>query len=138
MMNSSLSTGGSYLLVAKNVRYEKCLCCRITTAMYAIQSLCILALSIMIIATYTIYGFTINALSNSIYIIILLIFIIGLSIFLFLFRLYIWLRYGGVTTDLCLTILSNTLTTVAYIFVLFVSIRWRKYMIGLKKVLIRM
>uniref|UniRef100_A0A1I8EV81 Uncharacterized protein n=1 Tax=Wuchereria bancrofti TaxID=6293 RepID=A0A1I8EV81_WUCBA len=118
-MNSNLSTGGSYLLVAKNVRYEKCLCCRITTAMYAIQSLCILALSIMITATYTAYGFTI--------------FIIGLSILLFLFRLYIWFRDGDEITDLCLTILSNSLIMTVYIFALVISIRWRKYMIGLKK-----
>uniref|UniRef100_A0AAF5Q3W9 Uncharacterized protein n=1 Tax=Wuchereria bancrofti TaxID=6293 RepID=A0AAF5Q3W9_WUCBA len=42
--NSNLSTSGSYLFVAKNVRYEKCLCCRITTAIHTIQSLCILVL----------------------------------------------------------------------------------------------
>lgn len=41
--------------------------------MYAVQFLYILALSIMFIATYTAYGFTINAIPNLIYIIILVV-----------------------------------------------------------------
>ncbi|KAM3728826.1 Adiponectin receptor protein [Dirofilaria immitis] len=120
-MGSNLSTGsGGYLLVAKKVRYEKCLCCRITTAMYIVQFLYILAFSIISIATYTEYGFTMNAIPNLIYVIImfmveisailaiikqwallmipfiiLIIFVSGLSIFLFLFRIYIWFRNGG-------------------------------------------
>ncbi|EFO24725.1 hypothetical protein LOAG_03760 [Loa loa] len=123
---SSLSTGG-HLLVAKKVRYEKCLCCRITTAMYAVQSLYILALSVMIIATYTAYGFTINAIPN-------LTFLIGLAILLFLFRVYVWFRDNGEISDLCLSIISNSLIMIIYVFALIVSVRWRKYMIGLKKV----
>ncbi|KAL3989893.1 putative integral membrane protein [Acanthocheilonema viteae] len=157
-MGSELSTGG-YLLVAKKIRYEKCLCCRITTAMYAVQFLYILALSVMLIAIYTAHGFTVNAIPNLIYIIvlvaveisaifaivkqwalfiipfiILLIFVTGLSILLFLSRVYVWFRDGGEKSDLYLTIISNSIIMIIYVFALIVSIRWRKYMIGLKVV----
>uniref|UniRef100_A0A0R3RX46 Uncharacterized protein n=1 Tax=Elaeophora elaphi TaxID=1147741 RepID=A0A0R3RX46_9BILA len=100
---SKLSTDG-YFLVAKKIRYEKCLCCRITTAMYAVQFLYILALFIHVTV---------------------------LSILLFLFRIYILFRDGGEISDLCLTIISHSLIMTVYIFALIVSIRW-KYMIDLK------
>uniref|UniRef100_A0A8R1XZR5 Uncharacterized protein n=1 Tax=Onchocerca volvulus TaxID=6282 RepID=A0A8R1XZR5_ONCVO len=157
-MGSNLSTGGGYLLVAKKVRYEKCLCCRITTAMYAVQFLYILTLTVMFIATYNTYGFTADAIPNLIYLIILLIieisaifaiikqwalfiipfiilitFVMGLSILLFLFRVYVWLRDGGEISDLYLTIISNSLIMIIYLFALVVSIRWKNYMIGFKK-----
>ncbi|VDK84364.1 unnamed protein product [Litomosoides sigmodontis] len=127
--------------------------------MYTVQFLYILALTVMLSATYAADGFTINALPNLLYAIILVIveilaifaiikqralliipfiivlmFITGLSILLFLFRIYVWYRDDGETTDLLLTVLSNSLIMIIYAFALIVSVRWWKYMIDLKVV----